>query len=53
MDLVLDLNGVQMPWDTDVIGQKFILLAQSKLDDASFADWLRQKANQMLEPSGE
>lgn len=53
MDVVLDLNGVQMPWDKEVIGQKMVLLAQSKLDDASFADWLRQQANQSAESSGE
>ena len=53
MDLVLDLNGVQMAWDTEVIGQKIVLLAQSKLDDASFADWLRQEANHRVEPSCE
>ena len=53
MDVVLDLNGVQMAWDTEVIGQKMVLLAQSKLDDASFADWLRQQANQSAESSGE
>ena len=53
MDVVLDLSGVQMAWDTEVIGQKMVLLAQSKLDDASFADWLRQQANQSAESSGE
>ena len=53
MDVVLDLNGVQMTWDTEVIGQKLVLLAQSKLDDAGFADWLRQQANQSAESSGE
>lgn len=53
MDVVLDLNGVQMTWDTEVIGQKMVLLAQSKLDDAGFADWLRQQANQSAESSGE
>lgn len=52
MDLVLDLNGVQMAWDTVVIGQKIVLLGQLKLDDASFADWLRQEANHM-EASGD
>ena len=45
MDVVLDLNGVQMAWDTEVIGQKIVLLAQSKLDDVSFAEWLRQEAS--------
>ena len=53
MDVVLDLNGVQMAWDTEVIGQKMVLLAQSKLDDAGFADWLRQQAHQSAESSGE
>ena len=45
MDVVLDLNGVQMAWDTEVIGQKIVLLAQSKLDDEMFAEWLRQEAS--------
>ena len=45
MDVVLDLNGVQMAWDTEVIGQKIVLLAQSKLEDVSFAEWLRQEAS--------
>ena len=53
MDVVLDLNGVQMTWDTEVIGQKMVLLAQSKQDDAGFADWLRQQAYQSAESSGE
>ena len=44
LDVVLDLNGVQMAWDTRVIGQKIVLLAQSKLDDATFAEWLRRVA---------
>jgi death-on-curing protein len=45
MDVVLDLNGVQMVWDPEVIGQKVVLLAQSKLDDEMFAEWLRQEAS--------
>ena len=45
MDVVLDLNGVQMAWDTEVVGQKVVLLAQSKLDDDLFAEWLRQEAS--------
>ena len=44
MDLVLDLNGVQITWNTEVIGQKVILLAQSRLDEIDFADWLRAQA---------
>ena len=45
MDVVLDLNGVQMVWDPEVIGQKMVSLAQSKLDDERFAEWLRQEAS--------
>jgi len=44
MDLVLDLNGVQIIWNTEVIGQKVILLAQSRLGETDFADWLRVQA---------
>ena len=44
MDLVLDLSGVQITWNTEVIGQKVILLAQSRLDETDFADWLRVQA---------
>jgi death-on-curing protein len=41
MDLVLDLNGVQIDWNIESVGQKIILLAQSKLDEVEFAAWLR------------
>ena len=44
MDLVLDLNGVQITWNTEVIGQQVILLAQSRLDEIDIADWLRAQA---------
>ena len=53
MDVVLDLNGVQMAWDTEVVGQKIVLLAQSKLDDATFADWLRDEASRSAVLSSE
>jgi len=45
MDLVLDLNGVQVTWDAELVGQKIILLAQSKLDELAFADWIRRGAD--------
>ena len=48
LDVVLDLNDVQMTWDTELVGQKIVLLGQSKLDEESFADWLRLEANQRL-----
>ena len=45
MDLVLDLNGVQIASDTGLAGQKLILLAQSKLDEAAVADLIRRGAD--------
>jgi len=45
MDIVLDLNGVQISWQTDPAGDKIIQLAQSTLEDAELANWLRQIAH--------
>lgn len=42
MDIVLDLNGVQISWQTEQAGDKIIQLAQSTLEDAELANWLRQ-----------
>lgn len=42
MDIVLDINGIQPVWDTETVGQKIVLLSQSKLDEAELAQWLRQ-----------
>ncbi|WP_445775272.1 type II toxin-antitoxin system death-on-curing family toxin [Shewanella sp.] len=47
MDLVLDLHGVPMVWETEVVGQKIIAIAQSTLDETDLADWLRREANAM------
>ena len=52
MDLVLDLNGVPMVWDTEVVGQKIIALAQSTLDETDLADWLRRQAKDVTEREG-
>ena len=52
MDLVLDLNGVPMVWDTEVVGQKIIALAQSTLDETDLADWLRREAKDVMERDG-
>ena len=46
MDLVLDLNSVQVAWDTEAVGDKLIELAQSRLDETAFADWLRRQPNE-------
>ena len=42
MDLILDLNGINAIWDVEEVGQKIVLLSQSKLDEADLAQWLRQ-----------
>ena len=42
MDLILDLNGINVIWDVKAVGQKIVLLSQSKLDEADLAQWLRQ-----------
>ncbi|MDC0172487.1 type II toxin-antitoxin system death-on-curing family toxin [Gammaproteobacteria bacterium] len=41
MDLILDLNGINVIWDVEAVGQKMVLLSQSKLDEADLAQWLR------------
>jgi death-on-curing protein len=41
MDLILDLNGINAVWDVEEVGQKIVLLSQSKLDEADLAQWLR------------
>ena len=45
MDLILDLNGAPMAWDTQPVGDKLIELAQSRLDETAFADWIRRQAD--------
>ena len=40
LDIVLDLNGIHVIWDGEAVGQKIVLLSQSKLDEADFAQWL-------------
>ena len=40
MDLILDLNGINAIWDVEAVGQKIVLLSQSKLDEADLAQWL-------------
>jgi len=42
MDLILDLNGINVTWDTETVGQKMVLLSQSKFDETDLAQWLRQ-----------
>ena len=42
MDLILDLNGINAIWDVEAVGQKIVLLSQSKLDETDLAQWLRR-----------
>ncbi|RNF35697.1 type II toxin-antitoxin system death-on-curing family toxin [Paracoccus methylarcula] len=44
MDAFLDLNGVQITWSAEEIGQKIIALAQGLIDDGDLAEWLRGTA---------
>jgi death-on-curing protein len=42
MDLILDLNRINAIWDVEEVGQKIVLLPQSKLDEVDLAQWLRR-----------
>ena len=42
MGLILDLNGIHAVWDVEEVGQKIVLLSQSKLDEVDLAQWLRR-----------
>ena len=42
VDLTLHLNGINAVWDVEEVGQKIVLLSQSKLDEVDLADWLKR-----------
>lgn len=42
MDVCLDLNGIQITWATEAVGQTIIRAAQGQMDEADLAHWLRQ-----------
>ena len=44
MDIILDLNDINAIWDVEEVGQKIVLLSQSKIDEADLAQWLRRVA---------
>jgi death on curing protein len=44
MDACLDLNGVQITWNTEEVGQIIIRCAQGLVEDGDLADWLRERA---------
>ena len=44
MNAVLALNGIQLTYDTEAIGQTIIRAAQGKIAAPDLADWLRARA---------
>lgn len=44
MDVCLDLNGIQIAWSHEDIGQTIIRTAQRLMDEGELAEWLRQRA---------
>lgn len=44
LDLCLHLNGIDIPWNAQEIGQIIIRCAQGLMEDGDLADWLRAKA---------
>ncbi len=45
MDVCLDLNGIEITWVTEEVGDQIIRLAQGLIDGNDMADWLRARAN--------
>ena len=45
MDTCLDLNGIQLTYDTVTTGQIIIHAAQRKIEEPGLADWLRKRAD--------
>ncbi len=44
MHICLDLNGIQITWDTVEVGQTIIRAAQGLIEEPDLADWLRLRA---------
>ncbi|AZL58345.1 type II toxin-antitoxin system death-on-curing family toxin [Tabrizicola piscis] len=44
MDTCLDLNGIQITWSAEEVGQIIVRCAQGLVEDGDLADWLRDKA---------
>ncbi len=43
MNAVLALNGVQIDWNTEAVGQTIIRVAQGAIEEPDLADWLRSQ----------
>ena len=46
MDVCLDLNGVQITWSHEDVGNTIIRAAQRLMDEGELALWLRKRAGQ-------
>jgi death-on-curing protein len=44
MQVCLYLNGIEMRWDIEEVGQVVIRGAQGLMDDGDLAEWLRERA---------
>jgi death on curing protein len=44
MDVCLDLNGIEIHWNTEEVGRMIIEAAQGRLEAADLAEWLRARA---------
>lgn len=44
MDVCLDLNGIEIAWETEAVGRVIIEAAQGRLEAADLAAWLRARA---------
>ena len=44
MDVCLDLNGIEIAWETEEVGRIIIEAAQGKIEAQDLAEWLRARA---------
>ena len=44
MHVCLDLNGIEITWRAEEVGQIVIRCAQGLMEDGDLADWLRERA---------
>ena len=44
MNAALALNGIQIAWNTEEVGQTIIRCAQGQMEPGDLADWLRARA---------
>lgn len=44
MDACLDLNGIQIAWQAEEVGDIIVRCAQGLVEDGELAEWLREKA---------